>query len=30
LRFASRILERGAGVGVDELTGFDPLEAVTL
>jgi hypothetical protein len=30
LRFAARVFELGAGVGVDELAGFDPLEAVTL
>ena len=27
---AAGVLELGAGVGVDELTGLDPLEAVTL
>jgi len=30
LRLAARVLELGAGVGVDELAGFDPLEPVTL
>jgi len=30
LCFAARVFELGAGVGVDELTGFDPFEAVTL
>jgi hypothetical protein len=30
LRFAARVFELGAGVGVDELAGLDPLEAVTL
>jgi hypothetical protein len=29
LRFPARVFELGAGVGVDELTGFDPFEAVT-
>jgi len=30
LCFAARVLELGAGVGVDELAGFDPLEPMTL
>jgi hypothetical protein len=30
LGFAPGVLELGTGVGVDELTGLDPLEAVTL
>jgi hypothetical protein len=30
LRLAAGVLELGAGVGVDELAGLDPLEAVTL
>jgi hypothetical protein len=30
LRLAARVFELGAGVGVDELAGLDPLEAVTL
>ena len=30
LRFAACVFELRAGVGVDELTGLDPLEAVTL
>jgi hypothetical protein len=30
LRLAARVFELGAGVGVDELTRLDPLEAVTL
>jgi hypothetical protein len=29
LRFAAGVFELGAGVGVDELAGLDPLEAVT-
>jgi hypothetical protein len=28
LRFATCVFEFGAGVGVDELAGLDPLEAV--
>jgi hypothetical protein len=30
LRLATRVFELGAGVSVDELAGFDPVEAVTL
>jgi len=30
LRLAARVFELRAGVGVDELAGLDPLEAVTL
>ncbi len=30
LRFAPSVFELGAGVGVDQLTGLDPLEAVAL
>jgi hypothetical protein len=30
LRFAARVFKLGAGVGVDELAGLDPLEPVTL
>jgi hypothetical protein len=30
LRFAAGVFELGAGVGVDELAGLDPLEAMTL
>jgi hypothetical protein len=30
LRLAPDVFERRAGVGVDELTGLDPLEAVRL
>jgi hypothetical protein len=30
LRLAAGVFELGAGVGVDELAGLDPLEAVTL
>jgi hypothetical protein len=30
LRLAARVFELGACVGVDELAGLDPLEAVTL
>jgi hypothetical protein len=30
LCLATCVFELGAGVGVDELTGLDPLEAVTL
>jgi hypothetical protein len=30
LRLAARVFELGAGVGVDELAGLDPFEAVTL
>jgi hypothetical protein len=30
LRLAAGVLELGAGVGVDELAGLDPLETVTL
>jgi hypothetical protein len=30
LRFAPGVLELGTGVGIDELAGFDPLEAVSL
>ena len=30
LRFAAGVFEFGAGVGVDELAGLDPFEAVTL
>ena len=30
LRLAAGVLELGAGVGVDELAGLDPLEAMTL
>jgi hypothetical protein len=30
LRLAPRVFELGAGVGVDELAGLDPLEAMTL
>ena len=30
LRFSARVFELGAGVGVDELAGLDPLEPVTL
>ena len=30
LCFAARVFELGAGVGIDELTGLDPLEAVPL
>jgi hypothetical protein len=30
LRLAPGVLELGAGVGVDELAGLDPLEAVML
>jgi hypothetical protein len=30
LRLAPRVFELGARVGVDELAGLDPLEAVTL
>jgi hypothetical protein len=29
LRLAARVFELGTRVGVDELTGLDPLEAVT-
>jgi hypothetical protein len=30
LCLAARVFELGAGVGVDELAGFDPLEPMTL
>jgi hypothetical protein len=30
LRFPARVFELGASVGIDELAGLDPLEAVTL
>ena len=30
LRLATGVFELGAGIGVDELAGLDPLEAVTL
>jgi hypothetical protein len=30
LRFSTRVFEFGAGVGVDELAGLDPLESVML
>jgi hypothetical protein len=30
LCLATRVFELGAGIGVDQLAGFDPLEAVTL
>jgi hypothetical protein len=30
LRFAARVLEDRTGVGVNELAGLDPLEAVAL
>jgi hypothetical protein len=30
LCLAARVFELGAGVGVDELAGLDPLEAMTL
>jgi hypothetical protein len=30
LRLAAGVFELGSGIGVDQLTGLDPLEAVTL